>query len=396
MSVTDDLSTLFPIGGEGMQLRQGTIIDWDADTGENTVRVGGAALANLPVLVAESVILAPGDVVALLVAGDRMFIMGQIRTPGDAGTVPTWSADITTLSADVATAQTTADTAQTAATTAAADAATALAKFPITETDISDGAISTPKLSADAIDGMTITGAVLRTAAAGQRVEIDSPIAANEIRFYTADASEIAPGTIQATTAEVTLTSPSLGGGQSFVEIRGTETDNQVLITAGDGIILRGDDSASVNQFWAMPSGVVMSAENAAHEVIASAAGVELGIYDGSPGVITVQGGTGGIDIAATGGGTVRVNSAAKFGGGTSLSGLRFATTNATTNASGQVVVTHGHAVTPTAILLGNSSHYVRVQASSTTTFTVECRSPSTNALAASTSVTFYWAALVT
>lgn len=69
------------------------------------------------------------------------------------------------------TADANATAAAAAASAAAADAIAALDKFPITETDITDGAISTPKLAAGAIDGVVITGALIRTAASGRRVE---------------------------------------------------------------------------------------------------------------------------------------------------------------------------------------------------------------------------------
>lgn len=204
--IAENLGSLFspdPSMPAAMALRQGIVQSWDPDTGENTVQVAGGTLANVPALVSESVALVAGDVVALLTTGDRWLLVGKVITPGDPGTVPSWPTDITALETSVNTVTTVtipavqADvtTAQTTADTAAADATTALSKFPITETEISDGAISTPKLQADAIDGMVITGAVIRTAATGPRVDINETFA-GEMAFTTDRATEVTAGRI--------------------------------------------------------------------------------------------------------------------------------------------------------------------------------------------------------
>lgn len=59
-----------------------------------------------------------------------------------------------------------------------------LAAGAVTAAKIAAGTITTTQLSATAIDGMTITGALFRTAATGQRIEIDSPTFADRIRFW--------------------------------------------------------------------------------------------------------------------------------------------------------------------------------------------------------------------
>lgn len=257
---SDNISSLFapdPSRPAGAVLGQGIVQSWDGDTGENTIQFAGGTLANIPSLTSEAVNLVAGDVVALLVSGDRMLLVGKVTTPGDPGTVPSWPVDISALQVDVVTAQTTATTAQTAAGTAQttadtaqttadaaqADAATALSKFPITSTDITDGAISTPKLSANAIDGMTITGALLRTAASGQRVEIDSTTI-NKVRLYSGHAGETSPGYISAGASFVEIEAPNISGfgpgniflggdfgfgGESQAEI----TADQIELTAG-------------------------------------------------------------------------------------------------------------------------------------------------------------------
>ena len=134
---SSDLAALFP-GSDpatGVTVRQGVIVAWDPSTGDNTVNVGGAQLTNLPFLIAESVVLAAGDVVQLQSQGGKLYIQGKVTDPGESNIVPQWPGDIANLNdvvvpaiqADVLTAQTTADTAITTANTAADDAADALA-----------------------------------------------------------------------------------------------------------------------------------------------------------------------------------------------------------------------------------------------------------------------------
>jgi hypothetical protein len=84
------------------------------------------------------------------------------------------------------------------------------------------GKIQAEQLDASAIDGKTITGALFRTATTGQRVEIDSPAAANQIQFFTGDAAELAPGLLRVPKpteglplGSISLTSPDLGLGTS-------------------------------------------------------------------------------------------------------------------------------------------------------------------------------------
>lgn len=348
---SDDTSTLFepdPDQPPVLQLRQGIVQAWDADSGENSVQIAGGVLVNLPSLTAESATLVAGDVVAILSAEDRAVVLGKVTTPGDPGTVPTWEVDITALQVDVVTAQTTAttaqttaDTAQTTATTAqttadsaasaaaaaAAEAAAAQAAadaldtrldtaeanvataqadintltdttlpalqtqvdaiLPITETDISDDAITTPKiaanaitageiaagavttdkleagavtaekiaagtitaaeieagaitgasLAADAIDGKTITGSLFRTAATGQRMEIAPAASLTEFRIYTGDPDEVTPGVYSVNTSGTMIESPNLGGGAARIfmdpDTTGLGGPTSIGLTAG-------------------------------------------------------------------------------------------------------------------------------------------------------------------
>lgn len=68
-----------------VRYRQGLVMEWNTDTGENVINVGGALLANLSMLNSgEAIALKPGHVVGLLAAGDSMLILGRITQPGAA------------------------------------------------------------------------------------------------------------------------------------------------------------------------------------------------------------------------------------------------------------------------------------------------------------------------
>lgn len=99
--------------------------------------------------------------------------------------------------------------------------------LPITETDIADDAITTPKIAANAvtaaeiaantitanemaadsitanevaagaIDGMVITGTWIRTAASGARISLNDPAYPTETVYYTNNPDETAPGRVR-------------------------------------------------------------------------------------------------------------------------------------------------------------------------------------------------------
>lgn len=82
---------------------------------------------------------------------------------------------------------------------------------------------------------------------------------------------------------------------------------------------------------------------------------------------------------------------------GTVVTGLRFATFSGTVSGSGGIaVVTHSLGAAPTAVLVTGTSYWCRVAAISSTTFSVEFRSPVNNALIANgVAVSCYWIAAV-
>lgn len=64
--------------------RQGLVTAWNANTGANTIQVGGSLLVNVPILnTGEAIALKAGHVVGLLTAGGSWFILGRITPSGD-------------------------------------------------------------------------------------------------------------------------------------------------------------------------------------------------------------------------------------------------------------------------------------------------------------------------
>ncbi|MGK5737281.1 hypothetical protein [Micromonospora sp. URMC 103] len=91
---SDDLTPLF--GGQpgpGVGYRQGTILEWNPATAENTVEVDGKPIQNLSILnTSESLLLAPGDVVGILTTGgaaSSWCILGRLTIPGTAAAAMT-------------------------------------------------------------------------------------------------------------------------------------------------------------------------------------------------------------------------------------------------------------------------------------------------------------------
>lgn len=113
----------------------------------------------------------------------------------------------TIVAADIAADTITASQIATGAITAAE-----IAAGTITAVELAAGAVTASRLSADAIDGKTITGALFRTAASGGRVEIDSTTWAKQVRFYTGNALETAPGIVQARIDDMLITGPEMSG----------------------------------------------------------------------------------------------------------------------------------------------------------------------------------------
>lgn len=99
----------------------------------------------------------------------------------------------------------------------------------ITEDMLADGSVSGTKLTADAIDGKTITGATLRTAAAGERVVVRPDGGAGVIEFFTGDAAELTPATVDPAFDDDLVPSISVRSGTST----GRTVAGALLLTPG-------------------------------------------------------------------------------------------------------------------------------------------------------------------
>ena len=83
--ITDDLTPLFDSGQPGVRFRQGTVLTWDSETGENTIDLAGATLTDVPVLnTSEATALKAGHIVGLLGQGSAWFIIGRVTPPNSA------------------------------------------------------------------------------------------------------------------------------------------------------------------------------------------------------------------------------------------------------------------------------------------------------------------------
>jgi hypothetical protein len=82
----DDLTPLLiPGSASTVGWRQGVVVAFNKLTLENTIRVAGSELHNLPILgVGETTMLDVGDVVGILVVGPMMAIVGQLVIPASA------------------------------------------------------------------------------------------------------------------------------------------------------------------------------------------------------------------------------------------------------------------------------------------------------------------------
>lgn len=84
MGTTDDLSTLFGQGQPGVRFRQGTILTWNANTGQNTIDLAGGTLVDVPIInTGEAIALKAGHVVGMLGQGGTWWIIGRITPPSD-------------------------------------------------------------------------------------------------------------------------------------------------------------------------------------------------------------------------------------------------------------------------------------------------------------------------
>ncbi|NUP79745.1 MAG: hypothetical protein HOV96_19590 [Nonomuraea sp.] len=125
---------------------------------------------------------------------------------------------------------------------------------------LADGSVTGPKLSFDAIDGKTITGAFIRTAADGTRWEIDSVLHADEIRGYTGFMTEVAPALVQVTSGGAGLLfikGPDLGSGSASLQLSAAG----MQVNADQGVTLLGN-ALGTNYVLVDPNSVTLTTAN--------------------------------------------------------------------------------------------------------------------------------------
>lgn len=80
---SDDLTPLLaPSPKDDVKLRAGVVVSWDSATASNEIDVDGVILTDVPVLSTTAPLIAPGDVVQLLVSGRSWLVLGRVMTPG--------------------------------------------------------------------------------------------------------------------------------------------------------------------------------------------------------------------------------------------------------------------------------------------------------------------------
>lgn len=216
---------------------------------------------------------------------------------------------------------------------AGAITATELATGAVTEGKVATGAITAAKIAATAIDGKTITGALIRTAAAGKRWELKS-VPSNRLLGYSGSSMETAPGYLE-------VDEPG-GNGFPYVVLKSGDISG-----AGGARIILETQTASDRNIDYMANkhafGIVGFADP---WLLLTSAGLQIN------GTKTI----GGIDFG-------RAN------------GL-------TTNASSQVTFNHALGTSPLAIsTFPATGHSLRRVTHTATTITVEARHLSTGAL---------------
>ena len=82
MSASADLAPLLrqALAGDGLELHTGELVAWNPSTLENTVRVAGAELANLPILNGDTITLAAGDTLALVRSRAAYVVLGKLAS----------------------------------------------------------------------------------------------------------------------------------------------------------------------------------------------------------------------------------------------------------------------------------------------------------------------------
>lgn len=213
--------------------------------------------------------------------------------------------------------------------------------------------IGNAAITEDAMDGKTITGAILQTSTAGARVKIENASGSDDIKIYTGSANEEEPGTIgsgsTATSLKTVIGSPTWDGG-SLWGVGDTSSEIQLIAT---------EDNTKIN----------LSSNGSLG--IGGEVNVDTGLY-------------GGLKLNATG------DRVWAFARGRKNSG--------TTDSNSRVSFNHGislglNTIASVAITPGDSRNYyvVNITAGGGTQITVEVRNASGSLVGSGVAVDFFW-----
>lgn len=248
------------------------------------------------------------------------------------------------IAADAVTANEIAAGAVTASElSAGAVTTTKLAAGAVTANEIAAGAITAVKLDAAAITGKTVTGGIVRTAASGQRVQMDSATQ-NQIQFFSGTTGETQPGYVatdipSAGNAALKLSSPFFSSAPVA----------QLYLTSQAG------SNKSITYLYS-------------DEIQLNGLSTAIRMGTTTPSVIDVIGTLDAEAITAT---------SIDLGSGTTLNDMYFGTSAALSpNASGVITINHPLGVVPTLAfaMATNSGWHVAPDTSTSTAVTFVCR----------------------
>jgi hypothetical protein len=276
----------------------------------------------------------------------------------------------------------------------ATDAVTAneIAAGAITATEIQAGAITGTKLSADAIDGKTITGATFLTAApTNARWELSSAHSNQLLGYPASNVNNPQPGVLRIDSQqtepnkwlyETRLTAPT------STAVPSSNTNNPYFrlavheATGGTAVSAVGESGSFTDEFSTLG-------------MLWNKGLPDLYLY-ATTGVVKAND----VPVATTTGTQTLTNktiAGGKLGAaGSAVSGLRFGQAAAQAiNGSGQITISHGLGVQPTTVIAVGANHAVRVQAQTSTTFTVVCYTLPGATLATTGTGTIFWIAII-
>lgn len=268
-----------------------------------------------------------------------------------------------------------------------------IAANTITADQLAANAVTAGKIQAEALDGMTITGATIRTAEDGKRWEIDSSNQ-NEIRGYSGVPGEIGPGSLivddfGSGTPTVTLRPPYLVAGDvsAAVELfHDASGHSQADLQANDSGItgVYSDSAASIwNQMKASVSADASGSHFGVGNVGAGSA-VSLGLDSDAGFSVSVADGASGdstLTVDTAGRMSADVDAGFAINNTTPVKGAHFGTANVALNnvaqASTVISFTSPTGAAPAAVIVtarGTSAYFATCLTKTATSATLSVR----------------------